>query len=131
VLPKKYLVLAMLVAQLSVAIAAAGDARFTPAPGTVTGIEGKVTLPKGAGPLSSYTRYYAGAVVDGRRKIQAFYERGKSEVHILAPSQELPGVLDGGCDFIEFTYDIAADRIEQIMCHGVAMSLRKEMYLAA
>lgn len=83
-------------------------------------IEATLVMPPGASSLPLYGRYYAWEIRDdGVRKVLGTYVRGDrpAERHWVRQN-ELPLVLDGGCDIITLTYDVNADRIERLECNG-------------
>ncbi len=72
-------------------------------------------MPKGATPISDYTRYYEAGYDRGQRIVfGVLTRRGDQQIHIGHD----PIVSDGGCSVIDLTYDIACDRITMIRCHG-------------
>ena len=83
-------------------------------------IEGTVVMPAGASPLPLYGRCYAlESRDDGVRKVLGTYVReGRPERHWVNQN-ELPLVMDGGCNIVTLTYDVDADRIERVECNGV------------
>jgi len=84
------------------AIAAAGirpakaiDVPWTLGTAMVKKVETEIVMPKGAGPLSAYTRYYEAGFDHGRRIV--FGELllgGDRRIHL---SDHPPLVIDGGC----------------------------------
>lgn len=84
-------------------------------------IEARVSMPPGASPLALYERYYAWeAREDGVRKVFGTYVRGQGTGRHWVNQNELPLVMDGGCDIITLTYDVDADRVERVECNGDA-----------
>jgi hypothetical protein len=84
-------------------------------------IESAVAMPTGAAPLGAYGRYYAlESRTDGVRKILAVFVREPSPQRHWVSQNELPLVLDGGCDIVTLTYDLDADRVERVECNGEA-----------
>lgn len=84
-------------------------------------IESRIALPPGASPLGLYDRYYAWeSRDDGVRKVLGTYVRGQRPQRHWVGQNELPLVMDGGCDIVTLTYDYDADRIERVECNGVA-----------
>lgn len=83
-------------------------------------IEAIVAMPSGAGPLGAYGRYYAlEGRSDGVRKVLAVYVREPAPRRHWVRENELPIVMDGGCDIVSLTYDVDADRVERVECNGV------------
>lgn len=99
----------------------AADLAPTP-PGTdqiMDRIEAAVTMPAGASPLPVYDRYYAWEERDdGVRKVLGTYVRGERPQRHWVRQNDLPLVLDGGCDIVTLTYDVDADRIERVECNS-------------
>lgn len=98
---------------------------FDPAPSDPNAImdriEALISLPAGASPLPLYERFYAWeARDDGVRKVFGTYVRGGSPGRHWVNQNELPLVMDGGCDIVTLTYDVDADRIERVECNGEA-----------
>ena len=83
-------------------------------------LESQIRLPKGASPLLSYTRYYAGSILHGHRVIVGTYQHSGGGVVIEKSAHDLPIVFDGGCDYIEVTFDVSERRFIDVTCHGVA-----------
>lgn len=84
-------------------------------------IEREVRLPDGAQPLTAYGRFYAWQQrEDGIRKVLAVYVTGESPGRHWVAENALPVVLDGGCGIISLSYDVAAQRIEHVVCNGEA-----------
>lgn len=84
-------------------------------------IEREVRLPDGAGPLAAYGRYYAWQDRDdGISKVVAVYQREPDGARHWVPETRLPLVMDGGCDIVSLSYDVAAERIEYVSCDGEA-----------
>jgi len=82
-------------------------------------IEATITMPPGASSMSLYGRYYAWeSRDDGVRKVLGTYVRGERPERHWVHQNELPLVLDGGCDIVTLTYDFDADRIERVECNG-------------
>jgi hypothetical protein len=88
-------------------------------------IERDVRLPDGADPLAAYIRYYAWQrQPDGGRKVVAVYtafaaERPERPGRHWVAEGALPMVDDGGCGIVSLRYDVAAQRIEEIVCNAV------------
>lgn len=84
-------------------------------------IEARISLPAGASPLPLYERFYAWeGRDDGVRKVFGTYVRGQGTGRHWVSQNELPLVMDGGCDIVTLTYDVEADRIERVECNGEA-----------
>lgn len=82
-------------------------------------IEATVVLPPGTASLSSYGRYYAWeARTDGVRKVRGIYVREPEPSRHWVNENELPLVMDGGCDIVSLTFDLATDRIEWVACNS-------------
>ncbi|WP_303832298.1 hypothetical protein [Asticcacaulis taihuensis] len=83
-------------------------------------IESNIKMPDGAYALTDYGRYYA----QERGIVYAFYakpwggEGWKPGVHVVA-YDDLPGVMDGGCDFIDVVY-VPSNKAIFAECHGLA-----------
>src|SRR5205085_4984273 len=86
-------------------------------------IERQVRLPEGADRLETYARSYAWQVAtDGHRKVVAYYENLTSTPpgRRWVSERDFPGIADGGCGVVRFTYDPATQQVEQIACNGYA-----------
>ena len=84
-------------------------------------IEARISLPAEASALPLYERFYAWeARDDGVRKVFGTYVRGQGGGRHWVTQNELPLVMDGGCDIVTLTYDVEADRIERVECNGEA-----------
>ena len=86
-------------------------------------IERDVRLPEGAGPLTSYARYYAWQQrEDGVRKVIAVYVHlsGHEPGRHWVAENELPLILDGGCSLVGLSYNVTEWRVEHVSCNGVA-----------
>lgn len=104
---------------LPLALLAAAQAPLPEAESVMTRIERAVAMPNGAGPLGVYGRYYTWeSRADGVRKVLAVYVREASPQRHWVNQNELPLVMDGGCDIVTLTYDHDADRIERVECNG-------------
>jgi hypothetical protein len=83
-------------------------------------IEALVAMPQGASSLTLYGRYYALEVrSDGVVKVLGVYVREPSPRRHWVKQNELPLVMDGGCDIVTLTYDARLDRVDRIECNGV------------
>ena len=83
-------------------------------------LERVLILPRGAYPLTKYTRHYATVRHDGRIMVQGVFVGGRSNVVIEKSESDLPGILDGGCHVINILYDLQAHKIVQAFCNGYA-----------
>src|SRR5471032_79553 len=90
-------------------------------------LESIVRIPAGPGsapiPLAQYQRYYTGIVVHGRRMISGefvVFGGQKPGIFPVGREEDFPGIMDGGCGVVHLLYDIAAKRITEIGCNGVA-----------
>ncbi|HEY5289249.1 MAG TPA: hypothetical protein VIJ59_04380 [Caulobacteraceae bacterium] len=96
-------------------------------------IESKVSLPDDApGPLSSYERYYAWTMDNGKKYIYAEYV----SINLLGPNkpdppvghshavteQDIPTVSNGGCGVITFYFNPRADHTPSLYCNAVGPS---------
>jgi hypothetical protein len=95
-------------------------ADWVPTAEVVAQLEAQIHLPKGASPLTSYTRYYAGSILRGHRVVVGTYQHSGGGVVIEKSSHDLPIVYDGGCDFINIKYDVSKKRFIDVFCNGVA-----------
>ncbi|HKP33286.1 MAG TPA: hypothetical protein VJT70_00725 [Sphingomicrobium sp.] len=83
-------------------------------------IEALVVMPEGASPLAIYGRYYAlEQRSDGVIKILGVYVREPEPRRHWVRQNELPLVMDGGCDIVTLTYDARLDRVDRIECNGI------------
>lgn len=85
-------------------------------------IEANLSLPQGARSLDSYKRYYAIDVLSGGAKsIVAVFLYSSNDPGIAVVDQEnLPAVLDGGCDVVSLRYSRIAQRVTFMECNGVS-----------
>jgi hypothetical protein len=86
-------------------------------------IERDVRLPEGAGALSTYSRIYAWHEgKDGTRTVVGYYQNllGTPPGRRWGTERDFPGIADGGCGVVRFSYDVATQRIENISCNGYA-----------
>ncbi len=112
------MILATAIAALLSGPSTAADTRWRPDADLIARIETKMVMPQGAHVLAHYERYYAGDVVNGRRVVQGRFQWSRrSFIRIVAP-EKLPVNKDGGCDFVDLTWDVEADKMAQIACHG-------------
>ncbi|RYD74157.1 MAG: hypothetical protein EOP84_20355 [Verrucomicrobiaceae bacterium] len=95
-------------------------------------IERTVTMPAGSNPLVSYFRVYARTVREGQTLVLGQYMMGahferedRTIFREISPSvfvvdeENLPLVLDGGCDVVIVEYDAHLERVGAA-CSGVA-----------
>lgn len=95
--------------------------RWVPTANDITELEGKVQMPKGAAPLSTFTREYAGRIEHGHRLIVGLYSGSGGNVVIHQFPEELQDTtLDGGCGVVNVVYDLKLHRIVDVRCHGQA-----------
>ena len=84
-------------------------------------IERDVRLPEDAGPLGSYVRYYAlHQDSHGTRIVTGIYVRSRTPGRRWVEETELPMIDDGGCGVVSVNYDLAAQRIQNVYCNGLA-----------
>jgi hypothetical protein len=86
-------------------------------------IERDIRLPHGAYPLAHYDRYYAWhGVQGGARTVVALYvgANGRAGTRRWVAQRDLPGIDDGGCDVVSFSYEPATQRIYDLGCNGYA-----------
>ncbi|SEM20168.1 hypothetical protein SAMN05428989_3346 [Pseudoxanthomonas sp. GM95] len=110
----------MLLAALLMSACTGPDVRRLDGAQLMKTLEQQVTLPKGASPLSDYTRYYTltndGMLVGIYVKD---FDGGDRQAH-LASEREMPIFFDGGCSVIEVQYDPDANKVLRIRCNGIA-----------
>lgn len=95
-------------------------AAWEPTAKIVAQLEDPIHLPKGASPLLSYTRYYAGTIINGHRVVVGTYKHSGGGVVIEKSTHDLPIVFDGGCDNINIRYDVSKKRFIDVFCNDVA-----------
>ena len=81
-------------------------------------IEREVRLPRGAGQLRHYARYYSW--IEERRKVHAVYIRGERLGRRWLNYNYIPQADVRGCNAVALTYDVEARRVEAIGCVGAA-----------
>jgi hypothetical protein len=84
-------------------------------------IEHQIRLPRGAGPLSSYARYYAWQRDEaGSRTVVASYMVGSEwqAGRYWTYENRLPTLVDGGCARVTFSYNAATQRLRDVACNG-------------
>jgi hypothetical protein len=94
---------------------------WTPSPTIIAQLEANLTMPKDASPLQSYVRYFAGEVVGGRDIVVGIfvYDPEHAEIRVVGTNQ-MPKILDGGCDVIHLTYDVDQRKVLSLSCNGEA-----------
>jgi hypothetical protein len=84
-------------------------------------LEGKIQMPKGAAPLNTFTREYAGQIEHGHRVIVGLYSASGGRIVIdKSPGELDDSTLDGGCSIVNVKYDLTNHRVVDIRCHGEA-----------
>lgn len=83
-------------------------------------LERALILPKGAYPLSKYTRHYAAVNRGGRTMVRGVLVGGPSKVVIETVKSDLPVIMDGGCDVVNVLYDTKMHKIVNVFCNGYA-----------
>lgn len=94
---------------------------------TMDKIEKLIVLPEGAAALDQYARYY----VQKEGKVYALYDTPLPYMPVesglplkagqrewLGENQDLPVVLDGGCNVIDVVFDLNAQEFERNECNG-------------
>jgi hypothetical protein len=81
-------------------------------------------MPRGAAPLTQYTRYYTGNVAGTSGLVEGVFLRTplystRSSINIVSP-ESFPSVFDGGCGVIYMLYDVATEGVISIECNGEA-----------
>ncbi|MFZ3287823.1 MAG: hypothetical protein WA191_13360 [Telluria sp.] len=86
----------------------------------ITSVEANLVLPRGAYPLSSYVRYYAGEIANQKRLVKGvfLYKAVPGRLEIVE-SERLPQVFDGGCSVVNLLYAVDEQRVISIFCQGV------------
>lgn len=84
----------------------------------ISEIESALRLPSGASALEAYDRYYylSDETIEGRFT-KAKVTPGKV---LLVEANQLPQVLDGGCDVIFLHIDRGTKVVNSILCSGTA-----------
>jgi hypothetical protein len=97
------------------------ESPWVPTVNDIKELEGKVQMPKGAAPLSTFTREYAGRIDHGHRVIVGLYSGSGGRIVIdKSPADLNDSTLDGGCGIVNIEYDITIHRVVDIRCHGEA-----------
>jgi len=105
----------------------------TPSRSDISYIESKISLPSEApGPLSSYQRYYAWTIDNGRKYIYVVLifddllgpnKPAANAEHIHSVTeQEIPNISNGGCGVITFYSDPRGTRTPSLYCNPVGPS---------
>jgi hypothetical protein len=99
----------------------AAGSPWVPTANDIKELEGKVQMPKGAAPLNTFTREYAGRIEHGHRLIVGLYSGSGGRIIIdKSPAELSDTTLDGGCGIVNVEYDLTIHRIVDIRCHGEA-----------
>jgi hypothetical protein len=78
---------------------------WVPTVSDIKELEGKVQMPKGAAPLNTFTREYAGRIEHRHRLIVGLYSgSGKRIVIDKSPAELNDTTLDGGCGIVNVEY---------------------------
>jgi hypothetical protein len=86
----------------------------------------KLGLPEGFGPVSTYIRYYWGAVRSGHRIVggilispvaMRLMNRVATQSVNIVPQGTASGFADGGCMVINVEYDVDASKLTQSDCN--------------
>jgi hypothetical protein len=100
-------------------LAAGSPMTWVPTANDIKELEGKVKMPKGAAPLNTFTREYAGRIERGHRLIVGLYSGSGGTIVIDESPPELNDTtLDGGCSIVNVEYDLTIHRVINIRCHG-------------
>jgi hypothetical protein len=94
-----------------------GSLQSKPAQSTVAEIEGKIKLPLGSRPLSSYVRYYS-SDENGTVVATYFFDSTTGRV-VIVDKGHMPRIADGGCDVISVRYSVSNHQFEEVSCNGV------------
>jgi hypothetical protein len=97
----------------------------------IRSLEPKLVLPDGAQALSTYVRFYAGAVENGVHVVfgEFVVKEGADDgrpsnehgaIRIVRSEDELPGWKDGGCGIIRLKVDFDRQTVLDIACNGDA-----------
>jgi hypothetical protein len=99
----------------------AAGSPWVPTANDIKELEGKVQMPKGAAPLNTFTREYAGRIERGHRLIVGLYSGSGGKIVIdKSPAELNDTTLDGGCGIVNVEYDLTIHRVVDIRCHGEA-----------
>lgn len=114
-----------------VASVASPSSHWKPDMPTVQALEQLLIMPKRAGPLDSYVRFYAGAVEKGSFVVYGVYLSkavvessrtrwpGQGSIRIVNTSDDLPMVYDGECSNISVAWNID-EAAPRVACDGGA-----------
>jgi hypothetical protein len=83
--------------------------------GMVGQLETRAVMPPGAKPIDAFTRYYVPGYDHGRRVVYGLLKEG-GDKHIHFSNG--PIIMDGGCSVVELVFDVTADQMTSIKCHG-------------
>jgi hypothetical protein len=86
----------------------------------VAAIERSVVLPRGAEPLTKYSRHYASVGDEAHRVIRGIYLLGDGTGVVVTTADRLPVVFDGGCSVITVEYDALSSAFLEVSCNGDA-----------
>jgi hypothetical protein len=99
----------------------AAGSPWVPTADDIKELEGKVQMPKGAAPLNTFTREYAGRIERGHRVIVGLYSGSGGKIVIdKSPAELNDTTFDGGCGIVNVEYDLTIHRVVDIRCHGEA-----------
>jgi hypothetical protein len=99
----------------------AAGSLWVPTADDIKELEGKVQMPRGAAPLNTFTREYAGRIERGHRLIVGLYSGSGGKIVIdKSPAELNDTTLDGGCGIVNVEYDLTIHRVVDIRCHGEA-----------
>jgi hypothetical protein len=94
---------------------------WVPTTNDIKELEGKIQMPKGAAPLNTFTREYAGRIEHGHRVIIGLYSGSGGRIVIDKwPGELNDTTLDGGCGIVNVEYDLTTHRVINVRCHGEA-----------
>jgi len=79
-------------------------------------IEARVVMPKEAGPLNSYRRFY---YRKGGKVVGVYVAGEKPGREWIARRVDAPLIMDGGCSVVNVHFDTSSKEI-QAFCNGVA-----------
>lgn len=85
----------------------------------IESLETEIQLPDGADSLGSYDRYY----IVSADEFRATYIRtsdGNGTVYVVSSRQEIPDLMDGGCQVINVSGNFSAPANASLFCNGVA-----------
>ncbi|UPT62570.1 MAG: hypothetical protein M0D54_19810 [Hyphomonadaceae bacterium JAD_PAG50586_4] len=127
---------ALIVALLVLASGTRAVAQTSVAETSIRAIEDQMVMPRGAGPLELYSRYYAPDQLNGREVIVGVFllrDALEETAHTgavtvasipnaftMASRWQLPLVLDGGCSVVTIYFDLETQRLLPIQLEGVS-----------